>query len=226
MPVAQFRLYDCGLVRQATGSSCSNLRELLGVVRSAPDGVIEHHLMRCVLENDFELHEFPNDFARWCWNALGDHALGEELGLIDPYRHATMPMLRATLEDTIDRQLWTTGATFAARPGLELHLVESRLVAYDTGVRLTTPRALLAALPAMPVRALFYHVHDARRRTEGRTDDFSAWLESGGADDALVAAVRHIDFYFLNLNQLRDELIRTLQQHLDPAAAAAAGAPA
>ncbi len=226
MSGARFRLFDCGLVRQATGSSCSNLRELLGAVRTAPDGVIEHHMMRCVLENDFELHEFPNDFARWCWNALGDHALGEELGLIDPYRHATIPALRATLEDTIDRQLWTTDATYAARPGLDLHLVESRLVAYDTGERLATPRALLAALPGMPVRALFYHVHEARRRTEGRTDDFSAWLESAGADLALVTAIRHVDFYFLNLDQLRNELIQIVQQHLDQPAAAAAGAPA
>ncbi len=225
MPVARFRLYDCGLVRQASGTACGNLRDLLNAVRSASDGVIEHHMMRCVLENDFELHEFPNDFARWCWNALGDHALGEELGLIDPYRHATIPALRATLEETIDRQLWTTEATYAARAGLELHLVESRLVAYDTGERIATPQALLEALPALPVRSLFYHVHEARRRTEGRTDDFSAWLESSGADPELVAALRRIDFYFLNLHELRDKLTVTLRRHLE-APAPAAGATA
>ena len=38
------------------------------------------------LEDHFELYEFPNDLARWCWTVLGDHVLGEQLGLIDPYR--------------------------------------------------------------------------------------------------------------------------------------------
>ena len=37
-------------------------------------------MMRCALEDHFELHEFPNDLARWCWDALGDHVLGEQLG--------------------------------------------------------------------------------------------------------------------------------------------------
>ncbi len=43
-------------------------------------------MMRCALEDHFELYEFPNDLARWCWTALGDHVLGEQLGLVDPYR--------------------------------------------------------------------------------------------------------------------------------------------
>jgi Family of unknown function (DUF5752) len=212
--VAQFKLFDCGLVRQAAGVSCSNLRDLLAAVRTASDGVIEHHMMRCVLEDDFELHEFPNDFARWCWSALGDHALGEELGLIDPYRHATIPALRATLEDTIDRQLWTTDATYAARPGLEMHLVESRLVAYDTGERFAALDELAVAIGTLPLRSLFYHVHEGRRRTEGRTDDFSAWLEAIGTAPEVVTALRGLDFYFLNLNQLREEIGAVLHRHL------------
>ena len=214
MTVTQFKLFDCGLVRQAVGVSCNNLRDLLAAVRTASDGVIEHHMMRCVLENDFELHEFPNDFARWCWNALGDHALGEELGLIDPYRHATIPALRATLEDTIDRQLWTTDATYAARPGLELHLIESRLVAFDTGERFAALDELAVAVPTMLLRSLFYHVHEARRRTGGRTDDFSAWLEAIGTEPDVVTALRGLDFYFLNLHQLRDEIAAVLHHHV------------
>ena len=64
----------------------------------------------------------------------------------------------------------------------------------------------------MSSQSLFYHVHEARRRTAGRTDDFSDWLERARSGCALVAKLRAIDFYFLNLNQLRTEII----EHLPP----------
>ncbi len=90
-----FCVMDCSLVRLATGRMCSNLRELLDAVRTVPEAVLEHHMMRCALEDHFELHEFPNDLARWCWTALGDNVLGEQLGLIDPYRQpSTAPLPR------------------------------------------------------------------------------------------------------------------------------------
>jgi len=209
-----FVLVDCGLVRRAVGRSCSNLRELLDAVRSAPDGVIEHHMLRSPLEDYFELHEFPNDLARWCWEALGDPALGEELGLVDPYKQPTVEALRATLVDTIESRLWKLDRTPWCRPGLELHLVSSRLVAYDTGIRIPTPAALAEAIGTMSPRSLFYHVHEARRRTRGQTDDFSLWLDEREASPALVAGIRAIDFYFFNLNQLRQKLLGLFQQNL------------
>ena len=89
-----FCVMDCSLVRRATGKVCSNLRELLEAVRSVPDAVLEHHMMRCVLEDHFELHEFPNDLARWCWTVLRDNVLGEQLALVDPYRLTAPGALR------------------------------------------------------------------------------------------------------------------------------------
>ena len=65
-----FCLFECSLVRRATGRVCVNLRDLLDAIYTVPDGVLEHHMMRCALEDHFELHEFPNDLARWCWDAL------------------------------------------------------------------------------------------------------------------------------------------------------------
>ena len=58
--------------------------------------------------------------------------------------------------------------------------------------------------------SLFYHVHEAHRRPDGQSDDFSDWLEREGVDAAVVARLRGIDFHFLNLNQLRRELIAAL----------------
>ena len=212
-----FALFDCGLVRCASGRVCSNLRELLEAVRTVPEAVLEHHMMRCALEDYFELNEFPNDLARWSWFALGDQALGESLSLVDPYRYSEIAELRSALVNLVEDRLWGLDRVPWCRPGLELHLVHSRLVAYDTGERIPSPAALAEAMERMPLGSLFYHVHEARRRTAGRSDDFSQWLENFGAAPGLVARIRAIDFYFLNLSQLRQELCQVLGQSLhDP----------
>src|SRR5262249_17794633 len=101
-----FALFDCSLIRLALGRSVTNLRELLDVVRTASDAVLEHHMMRCALDDHFELYEFPNDLARWCWEALGDAALAEELGLVDPYQHTSIASLRATMANLIEERIW------------------------------------------------------------------------------------------------------------------------
>jgi hypothetical protein len=220
-----FAVFDSSLALLPIGRSCSNLRELLEGIRTVPDMVIEHHMMRCALQDPFELYEFPNDLALWCWDVLGDQLLAEQLALIDPYHHESIEALRAALIDVIESRLWESDRIPWARPGLELHFVGSRLVAYDTGERLPTPAALAEAMPRLPLASIFYHVHNARRRTGGRSDDFSLWLEQYGAEPALIARVRAVDFHFLNLNQVRSQIAEAFRQS-QPAAELVAPAAA
>jgi len=219
-PPEPFAILDCGLVRCPTGRSCANLRELRDAVQTVPEAVLEHHMMRCALDDYFSLYEFPNDLARWCWSALGDQILAEHLGVVDPYQHPSIGALREKLVDFIEDRLWGLDRVPWCRPGLELHLIQSRLVTYDTGERASTPAALVESIERMSIRSLFYHVHEARRRSGGKTDDFSQWLEDLGVEGRVVRRLREIDFYFLNLSQLRDEILATLRQCLmDPMAA-------
>ena len=204
---------DCSCSAAPPGRMCSNLRELLEAVRTVPDAVLEHHMMRCALEDHFEMHEFPNDLARWCWATLGDNILGEQLALMDPYRQPSLAALRAAIINIIEDRLWGLDRVPWCRPGLELHLIQSRLIAYDTGERIFTPAALGEAIGGMSSRSLFFHVHDARWRTAGHSDDFSLWLELCGAEASLVNSLRAIDYYFLNLSQLRQALLEAFQHH-------------
>ena len=208
-----FSVFECSLARCATGRACTNLRELLDAMRTMPDAVLEHHTIRCALEDHFELHEFPNDLARWCWSTLGDNVLGEQLGLIDPYLLNSTVALRETIVNLIEERLWHLDRVPWCRSGYELHLIESRLIAFDTGERIGTPMELSEAIERMTVRSLFYHMHEARRRNAGRADDFSLWLETCEADPALITRIRAIDFYFLNLKQLRQELVAAFHPH-------------
>lgn len=218
-PIEPFALFDCSLARLATGKACTNLRELLDLVMTGSDGVLEHHMMHCALDDHFELYEFPNDLARWCWNGLGDDVLAEQLGLIDPYQLPSVAGLRAELTNVIEERLWGLERIPSCRPGLELYVVESRIVAFDTGERFPTPVALAEALPHLSLRSLFLHFHEAHRRTAGRTDDFSSWLEHYGGDPGLIARLRTIDFYFLNIDQLRAVMLDAFRQSLPDAPA-------
>ena len=212
MSVEPFVVYDCSLVMRATGQWVSNLRELLVAVQHMDNLVLEHHMTRCHLGDWFMLEEFPNDLARWCWRDLEDRATGERLALIDPYRHPSLDGLRKEIIEVIEDRLWAAQQTASScPPGTEFHLVGSQLVSYETGVRLETMAALAENLPRMSLRSLFYHVHDARRRSGGQSDDFSAWLEAAGADPRLVQGIRAIDFYFMNLPQLRATLMDVFQ---------------
>jgi hypothetical protein len=210
--VEPFVLFDCSLSRRATGRVCSNLRELQEAIRTVSDGVLEHHLVRCALEDYFELYEFPNDLARWCWEGLGDHGLGEQLGLIDPYRYSSIADLRMDLQNIVEDRLWSTDRVPWCREGLELHFVESSLLAFDTSERFNSPAMLTEALERMPLSSVYFHVHEARRRTNNQADDFSSWLEKAEANPAIVARLRALDFYFLNLQQLRQEMLIAIRQ--------------
>src|SRR5439155_9796357 len=113
--VQPFAVFDCSLARLASGRSCSNLRELLDNIRTAPAMVLEHHMMRCALDDHFELYEFPNDLARWCWDALGDRVLAEDFGLVDPYQQPSLAALRSTLVNMMEEWLWGTDRLLACR---------------------------------------------------------------------------------------------------------------
>jgi hypothetical protein len=212
--VEPFALHDCSLARSATGRTCTNLLELLDAVSTGTDATIEHHMMRCALKDLVGLSEFSNDLARWCWDAIGDDVLAEQLELIDPYQRPSIAFLRDEVTCILAERLWTLDRLTWCRPGLELHVFESRVVGYDTGERFSTPVALAEALPRLPSGALFYHVHEAHRRSPRRTDDFSDWLERYGADASLVARLRAIDFHFLNINQLRWAMEEIFRQYL------------
>jgi hypothetical protein len=177
-------------------------------------------MMRCALDDHFTLFEFPNDLAWWCWNALGDQVLAEHLGVMDPYRLESISVLRAQLLDEIEQRLWSLDRGPWCRPGLELHLMSSNLLTYDTGERITTPARLVEAIERISSRSLYYHVHEARRRSMGKIDDFSRWLAGVGVEADLVHKLQAIDFYFLDLTQLRHELLSALQQQLLPLAGA------
>jgi hypothetical protein len=120
--------------------------------------------------------------------------------------------VRGAIVNVIEDRLWTLDRAPWCRPGLELHLVESRLISFDTGERITSVASLAAALPGFSRRSLFFHFHEAHQRSG--IDDFSRWLESINAPEGLLQTIRSLDFYFLNLGQLQVRFLEALREHM------------
>ncbi len=210
-----FAVFDCSLARLPIGRSCSNLRELLEAIRTVPDMVIEHHMTRCALADHFDLYEFPNDLARWCWDMLGDHMLAEQLGLIDPYQHESIDSLRAELVNVIEERVWEIDRVPSCPPGLELHLVGSRLIAYDTGERFSDADGVGRGDTALFARgrsSITCTLLDGGRRAIRMT--FPIGSRPTVPIAGLVARLRKIDAQFMNLNQVRDQIIDAFRECL------------
>ena len=208
------------------GAGVLNLRELLEAIRIVPDAVLEHHMMRCALEDHFELYEFPNDLARWCWTALGDNVLGEQLGLVDPYRQPDHggPARDAGQRDRGPAVGPGSRALVPPRPGTAPDRVAPDRLRHGRADRHAGGpagghRAHVAAVAVLP-------------RPRGAAAD-------GGASRRFLALagevrrrrrrwwrpLRAIDFYFLNLSQLRQALVEAFRHYLAEAPAVPRTAP-
>ena len=99
------------------------------------------------------------------------------------------------LINAIEDRLWDLERAWC-RSGMELHLVESRLIAYDTGERILSPRSCWRQSNACPCGLCFITCTKpaADRETVRR---ILAVAGDHGSDASLVAKIRRIDYYFL-----------------------------
>ncbi len=216
MSVRPFKIKDCALVvRMADVRPAYNLRELYDRIRSCSSDSIYHHFCETPLRASFDDPAFRNDFAVWSHRALNDEILAERLGILDPYDFEDMEELRRIVLDMIDDRLSEITHVPWAKSGQEFHFLQALTVVFDTGRRIEDPVELPQAISRMTTSSLYYHFLEARRRVEGRLDDFTAWLQDwNDRGESLVESFSVIDFYFLSMKELQIELAHTADQVL------------
>lgn len=60
---------------------------------------------------------------------MGNRLWREQKALIDPNRCGSLNNLRQAIVDVLEERRWTLDRVPRCRPGLELHLIKSRLIA-------------------------------------------------------------------------------------------------
>lgn len=206
---AAFQVKDCALITRMAGiSSVMNLRELRERLAVCPLESLYHHFCETQIRPSFDDPEFRNDFAIWASRFLGDRALAERFGILNPYTFGSLEELRERLVEIVDEraselpnEVWHPAAE-------EFRFMRAATVIFETGVELTSLLELQQAIPTMSQSSIYYHFVEARRRTPAGLDDFSLWLQELPEEtEDFVRALAGIDFYFLNLRELKRELV-------------------
>ncbi|HKL48459.1 MAG TPA: DUF5752 family protein, partial [Desulfuromonadales bacterium] len=144
--------------------------------------------------------------------SLGDRVLAERLGILNPYSLTDMENLREQVVDLIDDRLAEDRRCTWMLARDEFRFLQAATVVFDTGLTLEVLDDLVEALPQMSDSTLYYHFVEARRRPPVGHDDFSCWLRGLPGETAwLEEALASIDFYFLNLRELKRELVAVVQ---------------
>jgi hypothetical protein len=215
-PTEDFAIMDCALTSIATGRRAQNLRELKDRLLTVHPGSIYYHFWGGLLRPSFVEPEYNNDFASWAYHGLHDRILAERLSVIDPTDFENLETLRQELIEVIEERLDEVEIVPWSRSDQQFHFIRSQIVVIDTHHTIQEPVELVSLIPNLPVSSIFYHFIDARRRTEGSTDDFRAWL-AGFKDDysELAARLAEIDPYFSSLTELRDQLANEFHHYFN-----------
>jgi hypothetical protein len=134
--------------------------------------------------------------------------LAEKIGVINPHSYENLEELREYLVDIIDERLDEMQYIPWVEKGDEFRFLRAATIVFDTGLDLHTPHELVKNFETMSTSSFYYHFLEARRRTEEGTDDFTAWLKTcDKVPERLIEILADIDFYFLNLAELKKALI-------------------
>lgn len=207
-----FAVRDCALITLATGVRVQNLREFREGLKKVPAGSIVHHFWGRLLQPVFDEPEYNNDFASWAYRGLHDKPLAERLSMVLPTDFEDPESLRQELLEVVEQRLDESEMVPWSMADQQFEFLRSQIVVFDTGLRFDRPADIVSYLPSLPTGSVYYHFIDARMRTAGRCDDFSAWLE--GFDDpfaALGERLRGLDPYFSSLKEIRQMVTDVFQ---------------
>ncbi|UCE25766.1 MAG: hypothetical protein JSU74_06915 [Candidatus Zixiibacteriota bacterium] len=208
-----FAVKDCALITRMGGvDTAVNLRELRERIRVCPEACLFHHFMETLVRPSFDDPEFRNDFAVWSARYLRDRVLAERLGILNPYKFDNLQQLRETVVETIDDRLAELPYVPSVPKGDDFIFMQAATVVFDVGILLESPYQLSETIPQMSYSSIYYHFIEARRRTEERVDDFTAWCKGveEGCEE-LVEAFKGIEFYYMTLPELKTTLIETIE---------------
>ena len=127
--------------------------------------------------------------------------------MIDPTDFPDIELLRQELIEVIEERLYESAMVPWAKTDQQFYFKRSKIVVFDTKLRIEEPKMLTQMLPALSLGSIFYHFIDARRRTPEGIDDFSAWLDAYGKKYAgLRKEIGSIDLYFSTMSEIRERL--------------------
>lgn len=211
-----FRFHTRLYLSELTGLRAPNLKELVTIMRTAPDSCIYHHTHRFLQQHQYLSPEPPNDFAYWVSSVLGEKELGERLASIDTTQFTSISSLRDELVSTIEQYIRgnrSARSKFTDRAGAFYFMksisfiLPTNYVAYDL-------QEFAEILKKITVDSIYFHIFEARLRLGRAMNDFSNWIGSSLDNKALAGEISRLDPYTHTLEELRTIMVRLIERRI------------
>jgi len=209
-----FRFVSRTHLTELTGLRAKDLRELVEVLKRAPDAVIYYHTHHFMEQHHYLAPEPSNDFAIWVGDALGDEVLGERLASVNTFGFPNLGALRERLVAIIVEYL-SSGSNFReAMSGREFYFMKSVSVILPTLYVAHDLREFVEALRKISLGSLYFHVFESRLRLGRGQNDFSIWLQDSLGENELGEEIARLDPYTYTLEGLRSALIQLIEKRI------------
>lgn len=194
--------------------SASTLGELLDAMRVVPDDSIFQHTFRTLQEHHFIREGFSNDFAHWAFAACNEVALAEQLASLDVREYTSLATLRGRVVEIIEDYIQQNPRA-CDRIALEpFYFCASDTVVIPTPIVARDLTEFVDGIEKVSLHSIHYHFIDARLRLKLTSNDFSEWLENELGLPTLGERLNRIDIYTATLQEVRQQILRTLRTAL------------
>jgi hypothetical protein len=208
-----FEFRKAAFLVEVTPYRAASLQDLLTGVTLAPEWSIFFHLHRHFFRNPERLPEYPNDFATWARESLGDAVVAERLANLNLLRSVGLAVVRREITVILAERLRDEGAARQALSGPEFIFCQPRLVVFASGLRARTPAEFPDRLRAADADTIGYHLFAPKASPAPAANDFAAWFRAWGYG-SLADQLDAFDAYLNSLEDNRTYLIELIETGL------------
>jgi uncharacterized protein DUF5752 len=213
-PVKPFYFNTSAHLLRITRQKANTLAEFLDALRECPEGSIFQHSFRTLQEHHFIREGFSNDFAHWALSACNQPGLAEGLASVDVREFTSVAQLRERfiqiVEDFLQRAP-DAGTQMAREP---FYFCAADTVVIPTSFVAHTLHEFTEGLRGVSVHCIHHHFIEARLRLKLMSNDFSQWLHEDLGLTEAARQLNRIDIYTMTLENVRNQIIRTVERAL------------
>jgi hypothetical protein len=209
-----FRFFDRVHLTELTGIKAKNLKELVDILKNAPDSIVYYHTHHFLEEHHYLTPEPANDFAVWVSSILGDEVLGENLASIDAFGFPALGALRERIVNVIGEYISSGQELRKAPEGREFYFMKWVSVILPTPYAARDLREFVEALRKLRLGSLYFHIFESRLRLGKVTNDFSVWMKDILEEQELAEAIEKVDPYTYTLEGVRSQLIKLIERRI------------
>jgi hypothetical protein len=213
--VEPFVFLGCLELRELTAYEARDVRQLLEQLQRVPVESIFCHTAAALLHRPVLAEAYPNDFALWADDQMGDRRLAERLAAVDAFPSGAMESVREELVTTIQDHLQHQQSGAGHSRGEPFSFIQVHLVPVPTGLQAKSLKEFRDALAEVDVSALFYHIIEARYRQQRGRGDFAEWIDTTLGRPDVADRLAHIDPYVGSLERLRDRHLSVVSRALE-----------